>query len=74
MRRRRTGWRRHACIHSFAGLTERRLEFFGRAASKARFSRLGKRVPERADCRFFTLAPHLQIINYRDCFSPIDGI
>jgi hypothetical protein len=24
--------------------------------------------------RAFTLAPHLQTINYRDCFSPIDGI
>ncbi|QWG14062.1 hypothetical protein KMZ29_05000 [Bradyrhizobium sediminis] len=22
----------------------------------------------------FTLAPHLQIINYRDCFSPFVGI
>jgi hypothetical protein len=24
--------------------------------------------------RAFTLAPHLQIINYRDRFSPIGGI
>jgi hypothetical protein len=28
----------------------------------------------RLSPRTFTLAPQLQIINHRDCFSPIDGI
>jgi hypothetical protein len=32
-----------------------------------------RRIPQRP--RFaFTIAPHLQIINYRDCFSPFASI